>query len=40
LLWLLPGVTICMIRPVAITPRAMQLAVILNGPRSCATYLV
>jgi hypothetical protein len=40
LLWLLPGMTVAMIRPVAITPGAMQLAVIPNGPRSCARYRV
>jgi hypothetical protein len=31
LLWLLPGMTIFMIRPVAITPGAKQLAVIPKG---------
>ena len=34
LLWLLPGMTVAMIRPVAMTPGAMQFAVIPNGPRS------
>jgi hypothetical protein len=33
LLWLLPRMTVAMIRPVAITPGAMQFAVIPNGPR-------
>jgi hypothetical protein len=34
LLWLLPGMAVCMIRPVAITPGAMQITVIPYGPRS------
>jgi hypothetical protein len=32
--------TVAMIRPVAITPGAMQFAVIPNGPRSWARYRV
>src|ERR1700730_7039856 len=32
--------TVCMILPVAITPGAMQLAVMSNGPRSCVRYRV
>ena len=38
LLWLLPGMTVAMILPVAITPGATQLAVTPNGTRSSAGY--
>jgi hypothetical protein len=40
LLWLLPGMTVCRIRPVAITPEAVRLAVIPKGPRFYARYRV
>ena len=35
-----PGITVAMMRPVVITPGAMQFTVIPNGPRSCARYRV
>jgi hypothetical protein len=33
---MLPGMTVAMIRPVAITPGAIQFTVIPNGPKSSA----